>query len=102
MGVTWNRPSAPVIRSPRWPALRLAAKRRDDWRCVQCGARGRLEVDHVKPVRTHPELAFDLEFAIALPDLSRPENHESKSASRRSIPRASAGATSSMERKPNA
>ena len=74
MGVTWNRPSAPVIRSPRWPALRLAAKRRDGWRCVQCGARGRLEVDHVKPVRTHPQLAFDLEPAIALRDVSRAEN----------------------------
>lgn len=56
----WDRPSATVHRDRRWPALRLAAKRRDGWRCVQCGAAGRLEVDHVKPVRTHPELAFDL------------------------------------------
>lgn len=53
--------SGPVIRSTRWPALRLAALRRDGWRCVQCGARGRLEADHVKPVRTHPELAFTLD-----------------------------------------
>jgi 5-methylcytosine-specific restriction endonuclease McrA len=44
----------------RWAALRTAAKRRDGYRCVKCGARGRLEVDHIKPVRTHPELAFDL------------------------------------------
>jgi 5-methylcytosine-specific restriction protein A len=44
----------------RWPALRLAAKRRDCFKCVKCGAFGRLEVDHIKPVRTHPELAFDL------------------------------------------
>src|SRR5262249_20422003 len=50
-----------VIRSARWPALRLQAKRRDGFRCVQCGARGRLEVDHIEPVRTHPELAFALE-----------------------------------------
>lgn len=64
MGVMRNRfaaHSGPVIRSARWPALRLAAKRRDGWKCVQCGARGRLEVDHVQPVRTHPDLAFALE-----------------------------------------
>jgi 5-methylcytosine-specific restriction endonuclease McrA len=53
--------SGPVIRSARWPALRLQALRRDGWRCVQCGGRGRLEVDHVKPVRTHPALGFTLE-----------------------------------------
>jgi len=52
--------SAKVIQDRRWPALRLAAKRRDDFRCVKCSARGRLEVDHIKPVRTHPELSFEL------------------------------------------
>jgi len=64
MGVMRNRfpnYSAHVIRDKRWPALRLAAKRRDGWKCVKCGARGRLEVDHVQPVRTHPELSFSLE-----------------------------------------
>jgi 5-methylcytosine-specific restriction endonuclease McrA len=61
MGVKFHhRHSVAVIRSRRWPALRLAAKRRDGWRCVQCQAVGRLEVDHVQPVRTHPALAFDL------------------------------------------
>lgn len=54
------RHSDAVVQSRRWAALRLMAKRRDGWKCVQCGARGRLEVDHIKPVRTHPELAFDL------------------------------------------
>jgi 5-methylcytosine-specific restriction enzyme A len=34
--------------------------RRDQFRCVRCGARGRLEVDHRLPVRTHPELRFEL------------------------------------------
>lgn len=53
-------PSYAVQRSPRWPALRLQAKRRDNWKCVQCGEAGRLEVDHIQPVRTHPERAFDL------------------------------------------
>jgi 5-methylcytosine-specific restriction endonuclease McrA len=56
----YDRHSAAVLRSPRWPALRLAAKRRDGFRCVQCGARDRLEVDHIEPVRRAPERAFDL------------------------------------------
>jgi 5-methylcytosine-specific restriction protein A len=62
MGVKrrWHRPSDAVQRSPRWPALRLAALRRDDFKCVQCGARGRLEVDHKVPVRSAPEMAFEL------------------------------------------
>jgi hypothetical protein len=55
------RHSRAVIRDPRWPALRLAAKRRDGFRCVQCGTRGRLEVDHIQPVRDAPELAFVLD-----------------------------------------
>lgn len=56
-----GRVGAWVYRDKRWPALRLAAKRRDGWRCVLCLSRGRLEVDHIKPVRDHPELAFDLD-----------------------------------------
>ena len=56
----YRRHSAKVIKSKRWPALRYRAKRRDGFQCVQCGAHGRLEVDHIKPVRTHPELAFEL------------------------------------------
>lgn len=58
MGV--RKHGAAVYRSQRWAAVRLMAKRRDGFRCVRCGAHGRLEVDHVKPVRTHPELSFDL------------------------------------------
>lgn len=57
----WVLHSQPVLRSRRWKGLRLEALRRDGWRCVQCGARGRLEVDHIKPVRAAPEAAFDLE-----------------------------------------
>ena len=61
MGVKrFKRFSAHVTRSKRWPALRLQALRRDGFRCVKCGARGRLEVDHVEPVRNAPERAFDL------------------------------------------
>ncbi|WP_442935628.1 HNH endonuclease [Nitrobacter sp. NHB1] len=57
---TYDRKSAHVIRDKRWPALRYQAKQRDRWRCVKCGFRGRLEVDHIKAVRDAPELAFEL------------------------------------------
>lgn len=49
-----------VYRSRRWAAVRQAARRRDDFKCTSCGARGRLEVHHVEPVRDRPDLAFAL------------------------------------------
>ena len=52
--------SAKVCRSPRWKALRLAALERDGWRCVECGERRGLEVDHVLPVRDRPDLSYSL------------------------------------------
>lgn len=58
MGV--RKHGAAVYGTPRWAAVRLQAKRRDGFRCVKCGARGRLEVDHVKAIRSHPELSFEL------------------------------------------
>ncbi len=60
MGMTWNRHSAAVTKSRRWKGLRMQALRRDGFACVQCGARNDLEVDHVQPVRSAPERAFDL------------------------------------------
>jgi 5-methylcytosine-specific restriction protein A len=56
----YDRFSAAVIRSARWKVVRLAAKRRDGFKCVKCKAVGRLEVDHIKRVKDHPELAFEL------------------------------------------
>jgi len=60
MGVTRDhkRHSKHVTRGQRWKTLRMAVLERDGFACKACGARGRLEVDHVLPVRTHPELAF--------------------------------------------
>jgi len=52
--------SRPFLKDRRWPALRLRALRRDGFACVQCGARGRLEVDHIQPTFRRPDLAFDL------------------------------------------
>lgn len=52
MGVgRFPRHGSAIYRTNQWKAVRLLAKRRDDFQCVQCGARGRLEVDHVKPIR---------------------------------------------------
>jgi len=58
MGV--RKYGASVYRTQRWAAVRQQAKRRDGFRCVECGAPGRLEVHHIKRVKTHPELSFDL------------------------------------------
>jgi len=50
----------------RWRALRLRALRRDGWRCVRCGARHRLEVDHVVPREERPDLAWSVDNLQAL------------------------------------
>lgn len=60
MGMKHGRHGYSIYRSAQWQALRLEAKRRDEFKCTDCGDRGRLEVHHSKPVRSHPELAFDL------------------------------------------
>ncbi|MEM8551089.1 MAG: HNH endonuclease signature motif containing protein [Pseudomonadota bacterium] len=53
------RHSDPVTRTARWRRLRWQILKRDGFRCVECGAGGRLEVDHRRPVRTNPELAWE-------------------------------------------
>lgn len=60
MGMNYGRAGAAVYRTTRWKSLRSLAKRRDGFKCVCCGAAGRLEIDHIKPIRSHPELAFVL------------------------------------------
>lgn len=58
MGI--KRYSRHITRGPRWKALRMQALTRDGWQCVQCGKRLGLEIDHIKPVRHRPDLAYDL------------------------------------------
>ena len=42
----------PALVDPRrWRIVRRRILDRDGWRCVQCGKAGRLEVDHVVPVK---------------------------------------------------
>lgn len=55
-----KRHSARVTRGPRWKALRMQALDRDDWQCVQCGERRRLEIDHIEAVRHRPDLSYTL------------------------------------------
>lgn len=55
----FRRYSRPVLRTKRWQVLRQEILERDGWKCRSCGARGRLEVDHIKPVRNAPDRAFD-------------------------------------------
>lgn len=59
MGMRFKRHGSTIYKTQQWAAVRLEAKRRDGWKCIQCGARGRIEVDHVKAIR-HGGAAYDL------------------------------------------
>ncbi|QCO56960.1 HNH endonuclease (plasmid) [Pseudorhodobacter turbinis] len=60
------RHSKRVTSTRRWQSVRHAVLERDGWKCVQCGDQRRLEVDHIKPVRSHPELSFNPDNLQAL------------------------------------
>lgn len=62
----YARHSKRVTATARWKVLRMAILERDGFRCKVCGTGGRLEVDHVKAVRTHPELSYTPENLQAL------------------------------------
>ncbi|WP_292527815.1 HNH endonuclease [Methylocystis sp.] len=51
---------AHVYYTSRWARVRWIALRRDGFACVKCGARGRLEVDHIESIRRAPERAYEL------------------------------------------
>jgi 5-methylcytosine-specific restriction protein A len=50
----------PYYSSKRWARVRFLALRRDGFACVKCGARGRLECDHIISIRKAPERVYDL------------------------------------------
>ena len=57
MGVL--RHSRHITKGRRWQTFRMAILERDSFQCQKCGSSRRLEVHHVKSVRTAPELAWD-------------------------------------------
>jgi 5-methylcytosine-specific restriction enzyme A len=61
-----RRHSKQVTATRRWQVLRHQILERDGWKCRNCGARGRLEIDHIKSVRLAPESAFDPDNLQAL------------------------------------
>ncbi|WP_233347316.1 HNH endonuclease [Ponticaulis koreensis] len=58
---SFKRYSRHITRGPRWKALRVQALQRDGWKCVCCAEKIGLEIDHIKPVRDRPDLAWSLE-----------------------------------------
>ena len=46
--MSWRKAERPNLKL--WRVARLKALDRDGWACRACGKRGRLEVDHVKPL----------------------------------------------------
>lgn len=57
-------PASPeFLLSYEWRRLRMEVLKRDGARCQCCGASARrgatIVVDHIKPRKTHPELALD-------------------------------------------
>ena len=42
------------LNARRWDAVRRAVFKRDNFRCVECGRAGKLEVDHVTPMQREP------------------------------------------------
>ena len=49
----------------RWRAVRRQVLNRDGWKCVKCGRRGRLEVDHIEPMHDG-KFVYDLDALQAL------------------------------------
>jgi 5-methylcytosine-specific restriction endonuclease McrA len=54
-------------KSGNWQSIRQQALERDNFECQECKRQGkvktnvRLDVDHIKEIETHPELALELD-----------------------------------------
>jgi 5-methylcytosine-specific restriction endonuclease McrA len=60
VGVKYERAGRSLYSTERWKRVRFLAKKRDGFKCRECGASGQLEVHHERPIRHAPELAFEL------------------------------------------
>lgn len=49
-----------IRKSDKYRLWREDVFRRDNWTCVECGARGQLHADHIKAFSLYPELRFEL------------------------------------------
>jgi len=58
-GRDWKRHGKAIYRSKRWRALRWEILRRDGFQCQKCGARTRLEIDHIESIKDAPALSFE-------------------------------------------
>ena len=54
-----------ILRAFDWPEIREAHIKKHP-RCAFCGSTKYLDVHHIKPVSTHPELELDLENLVTL------------------------------------
>jgi 5-methylcytosine-specific restriction protein A len=65
-----HKPTDPFYLTSQWRAIRRRVLRRDNYRCVMCGADvsavGTARIDHIKPRSTHPHLALDINNLRAL------------------------------------
>ena len=55
-----------LYKSKRWERAKKAVKKRDGYRCTNCGRAGRLEVHHKKMAKKNPELFFCLDNLATL------------------------------------
>ncbi len=59
--------SSPEWRTyPEYKLWRAEVYARDEWKCVQCDSKEKLEAHHIKPCRTHPELTHDVYNGVTL------------------------------------
>lgn len=62
-GYCWYNP---IRSSARYKRFRAKVLKRDGHKCVLCGSKQRLEVDHIKSFKKHPRYRFSLKNARSL------------------------------------